>query len=43
MDIIFCDILQPIGAVDGNVIRVMSRLRVIGSPTDSKQTLDHIW
>ena len=41
-DVIFCDILQPVGAVDGNVIRVMSRLRTIGAPADSKQALDHI-
>lgn len=34
---------EPTGLVDGNVIRVFSRMRIIGSDTTSQHTTDAIW
>lgn len=34
---------KPVGVVDGNVIRVLSRMRVIGSPVTQPGVRDHLW
>jgi len=34
---------ENVGVVDGNVLRVMSRIRTIGSEIDSASTVDWIW
>lgn len=31
------------GVVDGNVVRVFSRLRAVGACTGAKQTMEHFW
>ena len=35
--------MQVCGAVDGNVVRVFSRLRAIGAHSDAKAASDHFW
>ncbi len=32
-----------VGVVDGNVLRVLSRLRGIGAPIDNQKVVDHMW
>ncbi|NWS71885.1 MUTYH glycosylase, partial [Crotophaga sulcirostris] len=34
---------QPTGVVDGNVIRVLCRLRCIGADSSSPAVIDHLW
>ena len=34
---------EPTGVVDGNVVRVLSRLRIIGSVSSSSPTVDAFW
>ncbi|CAL1283865.1 unnamed protein product [Larinioides sclopetarius] len=34
---------KPVGVVDGNVIRVLSRLRVIGASISESGVRDHLW
>lgn len=34
---------QPVGVVDGNVIRVLSRLRCIGADVSQPSTMDSMW
>lgn len=34
---------KPVGVVDGNVIRVLSRMRVIGSHVTQPGVRDHLW
>ncbi|XP_036368441.1 adenine DNA glycosylase-like [Octopus sinensis] len=34
---------EPVGVVDGNVVRVLSRLRAIGANSDDPQVVDTFW
>lgn len=34
---------KPVGVVDGNVIRVLSRIRVIGSHVTQPHVRNHLW
>ncbi|GFU33607.1 adenine DNA glycosylase [Nephila pilipes] len=34
---------KPAGVVDGNVIRVLSRMRIIGAPASTPSVRDHLW
>ncbi|XP_062509450.1 adenine DNA glycosylase-like [Corticium candelabrum] len=34
---------EPCGVVDGNVVRVLSRMRSIGSDTSQQKTIQHFW
>ena len=34
---------EQCGVVDGNVVRVFSRLRAVGACTGAKQTMEHFW
>lgn len=34
---------EQCGVVDGNVVRVFSRLRTVGACTGAKQTMEHFW
>lgn len=34
---------KPVGVVDGNVIRVLSRIRVIGSHVTQPNVRNHLW
>ncbi|KAF8793610.1 Adenine DNA glycosylase like protein [Argiope bruennichi] len=34
---------KSVGVVDGNVIRVLSRMRVIGAPVSEANVRDHLW
>lgn len=34
---------KPVGVVDGNVIRVLSRMRVIGAHVTESGVRDHLW
>ncbi|KAG8193187.1 hypothetical protein JTE90_005537 [Oedothorax gibbosus] len=34
---------KPVGVVDGNVVRVLSRMRILGSPVSQTQVREHLW
>lgn len=34
---------KPVGVVDGNVIRVLSRIRIIGSHVTQPHVKNHLW
>ena len=36
-------VFLKVGVVDGNVLRVLSRLRGIGAPIDNQKVVDHMW